>query len=199
MYPQISITSSYLYPVEKFPLTFARFPVKSTSWRGSLLAAIELSLWGSPCQRLCSREHHYIGGRGCATRSPESGATGIGWLQHPRCRTSERKHDVRPLVLLLRLYTSFSLLILSEDRLSSFSFRLAYRPFSLPDLVSSKINIKWIFLQKADFELEVLKVRRATCKNEKVRLRVHVIGCYSFFRRDGKAILPRVNFMQVSW
>lgn len=199
MYPQISITSSYLYPVEKFPLTFAGFPVKSTSWRGSLLAAIELSLWGSPCQRLCSREHHYIGGRGCTTRSPESGATGIGWLQHPRCRTSKRKHDVRPLVLLLRLYTSFSLLIFSEDRLSSFSFCLAYRAFSLPDLVSSKINIKRIFLQKTDFELEVLKVGRATCTNEKVRLRVHVIGCYSFFRRDGKAILPRVNFMQVSW
>lgn len=134
----------------KFPLTFARFPIESTSGRGSFLAAIELSFRRPPGQRLSGGEHHDIGGGRCSTGTPESGTTGVGRLQHPRCRASKSEHDVRPLVLLLRLDTRLSLLILPEDRLPSFPFRLAYQPFPLLYLVSSANRSESEFL-KQDF------------------------------------------------
>lgn len=134
----------------KFPLTFARFPIESTSGRGSFLAAIELSFRRPPGQRLSGGEHHDIGGGRCSTGTPESGTTGVGRLQHPWCRASESEHDVRPLVLLLRLDTRLSLLILPEDRLPSFPFRLAYQPFPLLYLVSSANRSESEFL-KQDF------------------------------------------------
>lgn len=122
---------------KNYRLTFAGLPVESTGGSGPLLAAVQLSLGGSPGERLRRGEHHDVGGGGGPAGAPEGGAAGVGRLQHPRCGAAEREDDVRPLVLLLRLDARLPLLVLPQDSLPSFPLGLAYQPFSLLHLVSS--------------------------------------------------------------
>lgn len=164
-----------------YRLTFARLPIESASGSSPFFAAVQLSLRGPPGEGLRSREHHNIGGGRGSAGAPESTTTGIGGFQHPRCRATERKDDVRSFISLPCLDACLPLLILAEDSLPSLSLRLAYQPFSLLDLISSA--------QKSDETCPDITISDGTFKS-----RMSLDSFFSF--AHGRCINPFQKFQE---